>query len=146
MKSLLFLPLVLAACVGAPLAHEGTDHIEIYSGGPPWGLSRTFIYANDTRYDFVTDYSEGGETERWSKLPEGTYARARAVAESMVPRIRDVPLERDSLSDCPQDAGSEIVLFEPPVAGQASVSQPCRRVPGAQVHELQAALLAVLSE
>jgi hypothetical protein len=143
MKVFLILPLLLAACVSAPLAPEGTDYVELYSGGPPWGLTRKVIYANDTLFEEKSYYSEGNG-ESWRRLPEGTYARVRAVVEEKMPQVRQPA--RDDLSACPEDGGSYSVTVQPPVAGRDRVGQPCVRVPGLQVYDFMAAIGEVIPE
>ncbi len=120
MKRLILIVMLMAGCANGPLAPEGTDYVAVVSGSGFIGRSADRIYANDTLRREDQEPNDPAPTVTWQDLPEGTYAKVRAVLADAVPRITEPEFDL-----CPTDMGANSISFTQPIAGETSVSAGC---------------------
>ncbi|KAA9008927.1 hypothetical protein [Histidinibacterium aquaticum] len=110
----LSLLVLLAACGREP----PVPYVRLITGEAPEGPVRVTIFA--------TDQAEIGVGTRKGvrALPEGSYARARALVERDFPRIFSRQAALREARDCP-DVGEATVQAQPAASGIAAVGWSC---------------------
>jgi hypothetical protein len=136
---------LLAACVGGPTGQvvrppEGTQVIELYSGGTFSGSYSTSIYANDVVASEQID-QKGKMQRKVVQGRPGVFEAALAVLRAEGPAAAKATAHSRDTYDC-MDYGSDSVSIKPAIPGFSDAIATCPEEPLLALHRHVLATLA----
>ncbi|SLN13778.1 hypothetical protein [Roseisalinus antarcticus] len=118
----LALILVAGCSSGVP---EAADFVRTTSGSSFIGETEITIFDGDFAQVFAAEPHGARDESRTLALPDGSYARARALVEAGFPAVLAAQAAETDPPVCPTDMGADVITVRPAVAGTERIAAGC---------------------